>query len=133
MKYRKGYDYQLAEQEVYQTSLRPEKDIITHFISLTTNGALTISTGYAWDGPSGPTLNTDNSMTPSLLHDALYQLIRQSLLDRRWRKVADEQLYLMLRERKMSWFRAQYWLAGVRWFAGGAATPGQTREVFSVD
>lgn len=132
MKYRKGYDYQLDETVRFQTSLLPRHTATTRFICLSTEGVLTISAGYAWDGASGPTLNSDNSMTPSLVHDAAYQLIRHGLLDRKWRKEADEQLYLMLRERGMSWLRARSWLTAVRLFAGGAATPGDIREVFEV-
>ena len=103
MQYRKGYNYQLAGRVRLQTNLRPEQEATTQFINLTTEGVLTISAGYAWDGPSGPTMNTDNSMTPSLIHDAVYQLMRQCLLDASWRDEADKQLYLMLRKRGMSW------------------------------
>lgn len=130
MQYRKGYNYQLAGRVRLQTNLRPEQEATTQFINLTTEGVLTISAGYEWDGPSGPTMNTDNSMTPSLIHDAVYQLMRQCLLDASWRDEADKQLYLMLRKRGMSWVRAKYWLRGVQWFAEGAATPGDTKEVF---
>ena len=132
MKYRKGYDYQLAEMARFQTAVYPLRTAVTEFIALNAEGVLVISSGYAWDGPSGPTLNTDNAMVPSLVHDAIYQLIRERLISVHWRKEADAMLYRMLRERGMSWPRAQYWLAGVRWFAAGAANPGDTKEVFEV-
>ena len=32
---------------------------------------------YAWDGPSGPTIDTSNSMRASLVHDVLYQAMRE--------------------------------------------------------
>lgn len=130
IKYRKGYDYQLSENAAFHTSICPPITIKSDFLSLDSEGGLTILAGYAWDGASGPTLNSDSSMTPSLVHDALYQLMREGRLHPEWRKEADEQLYRMLRQRGMSWVRAKSWLAGVRWFAGGAATPGDTKKVF---
>jgi hypothetical protein len=39
------------------------------------------SKGYAWNGPSGPTLDTRNFMRGSLVHDALYQLMREGRMD----------------------------------------------------
>ena len=76
MKYRKGYKYQLADDYTIQIDTKPPEEIETQFISLSIDGLLTIKDGYAWDGPSGPTIDTPNFMTPSLVHDAIYQLMR---------------------------------------------------------
>ena len=64
MKYKKGYKYQLVEDEVTKT------DIIgysfdTKFIRLTLVGVLTVKAGYAWDGASGPTIDSPSSMRAS--------------------------------------------------------------------
>jgi hypothetical protein len=48
-----------------------------------------ISKGYAWDGPSGPTIDTGNFMRGSLIHDALYQLMRTGNLPTSFRERAD--------------------------------------------
>ncbi len=36
------------------------------------DGVLTIRSGYAWDGPGGPAMDTPAAMYGSLSHDALY-------------------------------------------------------------
>ena len=82
--------HQLAVNISVQTNFRPDKDINVDFIRLETNGLLTIYKGYFWDGVSGPTFDTLNLRKSSIVHDALYQLMRLGKLDRRdWRK-ADE-------------------------------------------
>jgi len=44
---------------------------------LTVRGRLLIAhKGYAWDGASGPALDTPTIMRASLIHDAMYQCIR---------------------------------------------------------
>ena len=85
MEYRKGYKYQLAELFEIDTPITPSRSLTNEFIVLLPSGKLTISKGYAWDGPSGPTWDTDNSMTPSLVHDAFAQLMRENSLHQRWR------------------------------------------------
>ena len=40
---------------------------------------LLIKDGYAWDGASGPTIDTKNTQTASLVHDGLWQLIAAGL------------------------------------------------------
>ena len=58
MKYRKGFDIDIAEDEVLQTPFFPPTDIVTRDIELTTKGVLTIKDGFASDGCSGPTITT---------------------------------------------------------------------------
>ncbi len=53
---------------------------------------LQVYTRYAWDGPSGPTFDTPTNMRASLFHDALCQLINDGLLDKKYRRYADELL-----------------------------------------
>ena len=110
--YKKGYKYQLHEQYQVQIDIKPSQDIPTDYIHLTSTGLLTIRKGYAWDGPSGPTIDTLNFMRGSLVHDALYQLMRNNLLDRKkWRNPADRLIQQMCKEDGMSRFRAGnvYW------------------------
>ena len=75
-KKRRRYKFSLAQDFPLQLELRPETEIVTPFIVLTMDGLLTINKGYAWDGPSGPTIDTKSFMRGSLVHDALYQLMR---------------------------------------------------------
>ena len=83
--YRKltNYKYQLVKGYTMQLDLRPEKLIQTRFIKLDVNGELMIVKEYAWDGTSGPVIDTNSNMRASLVHDALYQLMRLGKLDYR--------------------------------------------------
>lgn len=116
------YKYQLLNENfVLQIAIMPPVDIqIKNFIELTTNGKLTIMKGYAWDGPSGPTFDTKNFMRGSLVHDALYQLIREKKFNEKdneeRRKYADDLLMKMCIEDGMTKFRAWYVHKAVRWF-----------------
>jgi len=121
--------YKLAQNYVTQTILRPPEDIVTDFARLTTEGVLTVIFRYAWDGASGPTRDTKSAMRGPLAHDTLYQMMRMGLLDYKlFRKPADQQLYLDLREDGMNYVRAKYWYAGVRTFAEKYARP-QSQEI----
>ncbi len=89
--YRCGYKYQLAKKYQISTSFQPQQAILTEFIDLTLDGILTIKSGYAWDGVSGPVYDSEHNMRASLVHDALYQLIRAgALADKSDRKKADQ-------------------------------------------
>jgi hypothetical protein len=76
---------------------------------------ITAHRGYAWDGASG-TIQTKNTIIPSLFHDVLYQAIREGLLGDENRKTADDVLYWLLLEGGMSRFRAWYFYKAVRLF-----------------
>jgi len=118
------YKYQLVDDYQLTVSLHPPTDIATGFVGLTTGGLITIRKGYAWDGPSGPTVDTKNFMRGSLVHDALYQLMRVSQLDyREHRKAADEILKRICIEDGMSGFRAGYAYLALRWFGESHAKP----------
>ena len=80
MKYISGYKYQLYADEWMHTNIKPSDKIVTEYIELWLDGWMLVKKGYAWDGPSGPTWDTDDTMTPSLFHDAAYQLMRMKLL-----------------------------------------------------
>lgn len=76
IKYRDGYKYQLAVDYSIKIKMRPKKVVAEKFIELDMKGNLTILEGYAWDGASGPVRDTKQNMRASLIHDALYQLMR---------------------------------------------------------
>jgi len=58
IRYRSEYKYQLASDYRISISIRPRDDITTEFIQLETSGSLRVMNGYAWDGPSGPIIDT---------------------------------------------------------------------------
>lgn len=123
IRYREGYKYQLSSDYSKDVGIRPKHDIWTDHLHLSTAGILTIKKGYAWDGASGPTIDTKSSMRGSLVHDALYQLIRLGHIDDSYREKADELLYEICREDGMMWVRANLWEKAVRWFANSACRP----------
>lgn len=132
MKYSKGYEYQVKETETTRLSARPTRDVENRFLSLTTNGVLIIAEGYAWDGPSGPAWHTKTFMRGSLIHDALYQLIRENptiLPISIWRKIADQELRRVCLEDGMIRARAWWVYRAVRRFGRGAAKTSRIRKV----
>lgn len=130
--YQSGYKYQLKQDYTVDIPIRPSEDIgLLHgFISLNTDGKLFIKSGYAWDGPSGPTIDTRNFMRASLVHDALYQLMREGYLDGDiYRKKADLLLREHCMEDGMSAIRAWWVYQGVRFGGGPAADPDKRRQL----
>lgn len=128
--YRSGYKYQLDDgYSVQLKHIRPEHDIKTEYIKLSKEGILYILRGYAWDGPSGPTVDTKNFMRGSLIHDALYQLIREGHLDRNQRENADKELVNACEEDGMNWLRRKYVYFSLRGFGTSAAMPSGERPL----
>ena len=124
IQYRSGYKYQIVEDYVVQL---PELVNVPYcrseYITLL-NGELRIREGYAWDGPSGPTIDTRNFMRGSLVHDALYQLMRENHLDHdKYRDTCDRILQRICIEDGMWQIRAWWVYQGVRFGAGPAADP----------
>ena len=129
IKYRKGYKYQLAQNITYKTNIRPSYEATTEFISLRTNGILIIRSGYAWDGPSGLTIDTKSSITASCVHDALYELIRKGLIRPVERSTADVILAKLCIENGMWKWRAHAWYVAVSKFADFAADPANKKKI----
>lgn len=81
-------------------------------------GYLTIKKGYAWDGASGVAIDTETFMRASLVHDALYQLLREGAIPKEWRKEADKMMRKIAINEGMWRIRAWYAWAAVRVFGG---------------
>lgn len=128
MKYRAGYKYQLYEDEQFITGIYG-KNIKTDFIELFANGVLIGRKGYAWDGASGPTIDTKNSMRAALVHDMGYQLMREGLLTLDYKEYFDGLFYLTLRQDGMSYLRALVWYNGVYKFGKSSTLPENDRPI----
>ena len=116
IKYKAGYKYQLHETYVIQLpSSFNDVDYIGQFVKIST-GCLSILKGYAWDGPSGPTIDTKNFMRGSLVHDVLYQMMRDGVVPKELKDDADRLLQSICREDGMSKFRAWYVYQAVKRF-----------------
>jgi hypothetical protein len=129
--YRSGYKYQLKKPVSLPTRVLPdEESVIDGFVKLGVDGTLEIGNGYAWDGPSGPTIDTKNFLRGSLVHDALYQLMRETGLDSAtWRQTADEELVRLCDVDGMSRVRRWWVLMAVRRFADLAASPESRKPI----
>ncbi len=124
----KTYKYKLHE---HYNCLIPELELIEdifHQMISSKDGLLIIKKNYRWDGPSGPTIHTKNFMRPSLVHDALYQLIRDGYLDIDKRKTVDKIFLRHLKEDGMGVVRRTLVYLAVRAFG----KPFVKRSVFQV-
>jgi hypothetical protein len=129
IEYKDGFRYQLhSTYSIRLPWLAGQPDYHAEFLAVQ-GDLLTIDAGYAWDGPSGPTWDSKNSMRASLVHDALYQLMRIGVLPEDCRAAADDVLYNLCVEDGMFKWRAWAWWKGVRWGAGAAAKKGTEREI----
>ena len=120
--YKKGYKYQLVENykvhidiDLPVSSLAESEFLRLEYVSEGI-GLLTTKSGYAWNGVSGPTRTDSTNIRASLIHDALYQLIREGLLGINYRKQADIIFRKCCKEDGMCSFRRNYYYAFVRAF-----------------
>lgn len=82
--------YQLVEDYVIDIEFSWAVDIEADLVKLAANGMLTVRTGFAWDGVTGLAFDTRNFMRASLVHDALYHLMRQTGTNPKLHEKADE-------------------------------------------
>lgn len=130
IKYRAEYKYQLADAYKQKISIKPKHNIDTEFISLDTEGNLLVKNGYAWDGPSGPVIDTEENMRASLVHDALYQLMRhKELSSRTHRKAADQLFKDMCKKDGVSNLQASVYYKALRKFGKPAASPQNKKKI----
>jgi len=121
--FKRGYKYQVARDYRIKLAVIPYEPICLPFVLMDTAGDTIIKTGYAWNGASGPTLDTRNTMTGSLVHDLLYQLIRLGLIDPKYKAYADRILKEICVEDGMNRIRAACWLWAVKTFGGASCKP----------
>lgn len=136
--YEGNYKYQLGADYVHQLGFSFGGSLVqkaldsfiveNEFISLTRSGILTLKKGYACDGPSGPTIDTPDSIRAAFVHDAGYQLIREGQLPLEYKEPFDQEFYHILLEDGMLQYRAFAWYQAVRKFGISAAT-GKPREL----
>jgi len=131
IKYTKGdYKYVLDQDYVVETGICPLiEDICSPFAHMDQSGLLWIVKGYAWNGPSGPTIDTKTFLRGSLIHDALYQLMRWDLLDNNFREAADDLLRDICLEDGMNPIRAWYVHKAVRLAGKELSTPSTRRKI----
>ncbi len=137
VKYVDGYKYQTRNDVLIFVGFEVPQNIVTDLVVYRKDGWMLIKKYFAWDGASGPTIDTDATMMASLAHDAGYSLMRQELLPLCARPCFDELLErVMVRDRSQGiiggWFgkvRAKYYRWAVDKFAEKCATPKGARKV----
>jgi len=117
-KYTKGGSKKYILTATYNDKLtfKPKRAIVTKYARLLTDGRVSIYPFYEWDGPSGPAIDTDNFMDGSLIHDLLYQFMREGYLKPIWwyRLKADNEMFRQCKKDGM-WLPRRMWTwLGVR-------------------
>jgi hypothetical protein len=138
MKYRDGYDGQVAETIHFDLpkELWPKEGVVTPFIWLSPEGVLTVIAGYSWDYASVPfthwisnKIAGRKSKVPSLAHDALCQLHRNGHLPMDESRLhTDRYFHQLLLERKFWRIRSWMWFKAVR--LGAKYSKQKPKEVF---
>jgi hypothetical protein len=105
--YIKGMKYQLYEEYTAKTPII-EHEAKTTWIQLKEDGTLILAIGYAWDGSSGPTIDTKTGMQASAEHDAFCKLVRYGLLPDSLEKDIDQRYYDKCIEDKMWKLKAKW-------------------------
>ena len=128
--YKEGYKYQLVRPYSLPVGIIPQRGgVNTDFLALSESGILTMRLGYCWDGASNIAVDTKSAMRPSLIHDAIYQLIRMGLISESCRALADRLLQQLCLEDGMNPLRAEAWYHAVDLFAAGCAQSGTERKI----
>jgi len=92
------------------------------YLGLDPSGLLYIKSGYAWNGSNWSF--DKHAMIASVVHDALYQLMRLGLLSRTvFRKPADALYRDLCIAEGMSRIGAAMRYRGLRWFGKGSTYP----------
>ena len=114
IKYASGYKYQMLENAVADSGVRPCALIDHEYFSISVDGVILVKRGYAWDGASSVAIDTPGTIYASVFHDAGYQAIRLGLLDPNWRKSLDKMYEDLCIYGGVGRIRAKYHYLGLR-------------------
>ncbi|MGJ0509076.1 MAG: hypothetical protein ACR652_18535 [Methylocystis sp.] len=105
---------QLCSTFRFKLSVAPGYAGKAGFIEFDAAGRVTVSPGYVWDGASGPTIDTLDSVCAALGHDVMYELMSLGFLPVFvYKNVADIWFYERLQADGMPQLRAWYWYKAV--------------------
>lgn len=89
--YHKGKSrYQLADDYVIDIGFPHSTGLRADYVDLSTDGVLSIERGFTWDGVTGLAFNTRNFARASLVHDAIFHLMREVGRDPELHEKADD-------------------------------------------
>ena len=117
MKYSK-YKYKFKVEENFSIELPFKIPDFEHPYASSKDSILSVKRGYAWDGASGPIINTRDTLVASLVHDVLYQAMRLNLIksSKENRKIADKNFFEILKMNGVNSIRRKVWYFAVRLF-----------------
>ena len=117
MKYSK-YKYKFKVEENFSIELPFKIPDFVHPYASLKDGILSVKRGYAWDGASGPIINTRDTLVASLVHDVLYQAMRLNLIksSKENRMIADKNFFEILKMNGVNSIRRKVWYFAVRLF-----------------
>ena len=117
MKYSK-YKYKFKVEENFSIELPFKIPDFVHSYASLKDGILSVKRGYAWDGASGPIINTRDTLVASLVHDVLYQAMRLNLIksSKENRQIADKNFFEILKMNGVNSIRRKVWYFAVRLF-----------------
>lgn len=135
--FKEGYKYVITRPFHVLTEIKPPMTrritrqtvdvnntaVVIPLVTLEPSGWLTIHAGYAFDGASGPTIDTLDSMSGAAVHDAGYQLIRLQKIDACHKEYFDELFHAIMVEDGMVKPRASLWLWAVKTFGRSSTRP----------
>lgn len=124
MKYTE-YKYKFKVEENFSIKLPYKIPDFEHQYASSKDSILSIKKGYAWDGASGPIINTRDTLVASLVHDVLYQAMRLNLIksNSENKKIADKIFFEILKMHGVNSIRRKVWYLAVRLF-GKKSTKG---------
>ena len=117
MKYSE-YKYKFKVEENFSIELSFKIPDFEHPYASSKDSILFVKKGYAWDGASGPIINTRDTLVASLVHDVLYQAMRLNLIksSKENRKIADKNFFEILKMHGVNSIRRKVWYFAVRLF-----------------
>ena len=117
MKYSE-YNYKFKVEENFSIELPIRIADFEHQYASSKDGILSVKRGYAWDGASGPIINTRDTLVASLVHDVLYQAMRLNLIksNSENKKTADKIFFEILKMHGVNSILRKVWYLAVKLF-----------------
>ncbi len=128
--YHKGkFKYQLANDYVMNIGFSQASGLKTEFVELAADGKLTVKSGFAWDGVTGLAFDTRNFMRASLVHDALFLLLRHTGENLALHERADDLFLNIAKKDGVNAFRARLHYTSLYVGRKLSLLPGKQRSV----
>jgi len=112
---KKCYKYMLGMDYKDHIAINTIKGIKTDHYRISPKGILLIKKDYSWDGATGVP-DTTSVFRASLVHDCLYQMMRENGLSSQYRKKADQIFYDICRADGLNIIVAGLYYIGIRTF-----------------